>query len=354
MLILDDGWQSTALAPTGEQRLTSFSANEKFAAGLGATVRTAKDEFGVKTFLVWHAVSGYWGGVDGERLPGYGVVDQTRQFGEGILAHVPSFNQVWWGNVFGLVPMAHIGRFYDDYHRALVAEGVDGVKVDSQAVLQSVAQRQGGASPSRGHTARPSRRASQSTSVGASSTACRMRRRPSTPRARRPSSGPPSTFSRRCRRRTGCTFTRMLLSASGSASSCTPTGTCSRAAMNGAPFTRPGARFRAARCTCPTSRGTTTSRCSRSSCAPTGPFSAATGRVCPRSTRCARILRATARSSKSGTGTERAESSASSTLASPGRAARARRHAASWDRTTFQASARRSTRATPTAGGRSK
>jgi raffinose synthase len=104
----------------------------------------AKDEFGVKTFLVWHAVSGYWGGVDGERLPGYGVVDQTRQFGEGILAHVPSFNQMWWGNVFGLVPAAQIGRFYDDYHRALAAEGVDGVKVDSQAVLESVAQRQGG------------------------------------------------------------------------------------------------------------------------------------------------------------------------------------------------------------------
>jgi raffinose synthase len=89
-------------------------------------------------------VSGYWGGVDGDSLPSYGVVDQTRQFGEGILAHVPSFNQMWWGNVFGLVPGTHIGRFYDDYHRALVAEGVDGVKVDSQAVLESVAQRQGG------------------------------------------------------------------------------------------------------------------------------------------------------------------------------------------------------------------
>jgi raffinose synthase len=144
MLILDDGWQSTSFAPTGEQRLTSFSANEKFPEGLGATVRMAKDEFGMKTFLVWHAVSGYWGGVDGAHLPGHGVVDQTRQFGEGILAHAPSFNQMWWGNVFGLVPSAHIGRFYDDYHRVLAAEGVDGVKVDSQAVLESVAQRQGG------------------------------------------------------------------------------------------------------------------------------------------------------------------------------------------------------------------
>ncbi len=147
MMILDDGWQSTAVARTGEQRLTSFAANEKFEGGLGATVRMAKGEFGVETFLVWHAVSGYWGGVDGERLPGYGVVDQTRQFGEGILAHAPSFNQIWWGNVFGLVSGQNIRRFYDDYHRALAAEGVDGVKVDSQAVLEGVAQRQGGRVP---------------------------------------------------------------------------------------------------------------------------------------------------------------------------------------------------------------
>lgn len=144
LLILDDGWQSTALRPTGEQRLTSFSANEKFGGELKHTVRMAKDDFGVKTFLVWHTITGYWGGVDGDRLAGYGVVDQTRQFGEGILSHAPTFNQMWWGNVVGLVPTEHIRRFYDDYHAALSAEGVDGVKVDSQAVLESIAQRQGG------------------------------------------------------------------------------------------------------------------------------------------------------------------------------------------------------------------
>jgi raffinose synthase len=144
MLILDDGWQSTALMPTGERRLTSFSANEKFGGDLGPTVRMAKSEFGVEVFLVWHSIVGYWGGVDGDALPGYGVVEQTRQFGEGVLSHVPAFNEVWWGNVVGFVPGAHIHRFFDDYHSSLRAQGVDGVKVDSQAVLESVAQRQGG------------------------------------------------------------------------------------------------------------------------------------------------------------------------------------------------------------------
>ena len=107
----------------------------------------AKEEFGVETFLVWHSIVGYWGGVDGDRLAGYGVVDQTRQFGEGVLAHVPSFDHIWWGNIVGFVPPQHIGRFFDDYHAALRAQGVDGVKVDSQAVLESVAERQGGRIP---------------------------------------------------------------------------------------------------------------------------------------------------------------------------------------------------------------
>jgi raffinose synthase len=90
---------------------------------------------------------GYWGGADADGFSNYGVVDQTRQFGEGILFHMPAFNQDWWGSVFGLVPAHAIARFYDDYHAGLRAQGVDGVKVDSQAVLEGVAQKQGGRVP---------------------------------------------------------------------------------------------------------------------------------------------------------------------------------------------------------------
>ena len=146
-LILDDGWQSVKRMPTGEKRLTAFAANDKFEGGLSASVELAKKQFGVETFLVWHAVVGYWGGVDGASLPGYGVVDQLRYFGEGVLHHAPSFNQDWWGSLVGFVPAADIGRFYDDYHGYLKAQGVDGVKVDSQAVLEALAYGQGGRVP---------------------------------------------------------------------------------------------------------------------------------------------------------------------------------------------------------------
>ena len=89
-LILDDGWQQSALRPTGEKRLTGFAANEKFPRGLRALVEQAKGEFGLRTFIVWHSMVGYWGGVDGDALPGYGVLEQTRQFGDGMLFHKPN------------------------------------------------------------------------------------------------------------------------------------------------------------------------------------------------------------------------------------------------------------------------
>lgn len=36
---------------------------------------------------------------------------------------------------FGVVPPEKIRGFYDDYHRYLRSQGVDGVKVDAQSVV---------------------------------------------------------------------------------------------------------------------------------------------------------------------------------------------------------------------------
>lgn len=37
---------------------------------------------------------------------------------------------------FGVVPPEKIRSFYDDYHRYLRSQGVDGVKVDAQSVVR--------------------------------------------------------------------------------------------------------------------------------------------------------------------------------------------------------------------------
>jgi raffinose synthase len=143
-MILDDGWQSTTVEPTGEERLTSLAPNGRFGGDLAATVSLAKKEFKVRTFLVWHALNGYWGGVDGVELPGYQVQDVAHSYGPGILQYGPTLNVEYWGPLVGLVPAAQIGRFMDDYHSRLQRQGVDGVKVDNQAAIESLGSGQGG------------------------------------------------------------------------------------------------------------------------------------------------------------------------------------------------------------------
>ncbi|MGI4792351.1 MAG: Sip1-related alpha-galactosidase [Janthinobacterium lividum] len=142
-LILDDGWQTVAQAPSGETRLTAFAANDKFSGDLAPTVQMSKSEFGIETFLVWHAMNGYWGGVDDAALPGYEARPVRRSSSPGILSHQPGMDD-YWGGIVGTVPPKHIARFFQDYHRALRRQGVDGVKVDSQATLEGVAQGLGG------------------------------------------------------------------------------------------------------------------------------------------------------------------------------------------------------------------
>lgn len=143
LLILDDGWQSERTCADGSRRLTSLAPNAKFGGDLSPTVRLAKDGYGVETFLVWHAFMGYWGGIDGEALPAYGVRTIDRRSSEGVRHFVPTHDQ-WFGPTVGVPDAALVHRFYHDYHRNLRRMGVDGVKVDVQAATESVAIGQGG------------------------------------------------------------------------------------------------------------------------------------------------------------------------------------------------------------------
>lgn len=153
-VILDDGWQSTGLDDLGEEILTSFRPNAKFAGDLSATVRMAKEEFGVRTFLVWHAMNGYWGGAKSEEFDVYDVRPVARRYAPGILRNADA--RTWWkAGIFAgapaseigvawLVPPRQIDRFFSDYHRGLRAQGVDGVKVDNQAALEALGEGSGG------------------------------------------------------------------------------------------------------------------------------------------------------------------------------------------------------------------
>ncbi|HEX2950497.1 MAG TPA: Sip1-related alpha-galactosidase, partial [Armatimonadota bacterium] len=142
-LILDDGWQSEQATATEERRLVSFAPNAKFSGDLTPTVQMAKNEFTIEHFFVWHAFQGYWAGVNKANFPQYHIVDKSRRFSPG-MQHYHADIDNWFGNLMGVVAPDSIHRFYNDYHRSLALQGVDGVKVDSQAAIESVGQGFGG------------------------------------------------------------------------------------------------------------------------------------------------------------------------------------------------------------------
>lgn len=123
-VILDDGW----LDNKGDL-LCGFSMNEKkFPGGLAALVRQSKGEFGVKIFGIWHALNGYWGGVDPQSPLGtkYDVLKSA-----GLI-------RPWEGDKqdrLYLVNPEQAARFFTEFHDTLKAGGVDMVKVDGQSAL---------------------------------------------------------------------------------------------------------------------------------------------------------------------------------------------------------------------------
>lgn len=137
-LVLDDGWQSVE-----ENRLTAFHANDKFPDGIGGTVKMAKGEFGVDTFIVWHALLGYWRGVHPTKMKQYQLALVKDDFHAGILHYIPNMNE-WEGGDLYRVEAESVHNFYHDYHRYLRQQGVDGVKVDNQSRLDGLSADSGG------------------------------------------------------------------------------------------------------------------------------------------------------------------------------------------------------------------
>lgn len=142
-LILDDGWQSKHEVAENDHRLTAFQANDKFPGDLAPIVKIAKEEYGIQSFLVWHAMNGYWSGVDGDAMPQYQVRSTPRQYSPEIIDNASHVADTW-GSSAGLVPPETIQRFFQDYHQYLRQQGVDGVKVDNQSALEGLGAGSGG------------------------------------------------------------------------------------------------------------------------------------------------------------------------------------------------------------------
>jgi raffinose synthase len=143
-MILDDGWQCAVTTPTGEKRLTALEANVKFQGGISALVQLAKRDFGVQRVLVWHALHGYWGGLDADRFPAYCVTNTARSYPDELRFHRPEVDSEWFGHWVGVPHPARLPAFFEDLHSELAAAGVDGVKIDNQASLEGLSSAVGG------------------------------------------------------------------------------------------------------------------------------------------------------------------------------------------------------------------
>lgn len=125
-LIIDDNWQSLSEGKTQFQRGHSrFEANsDGFPEGLKALTTELRGKFNINHIAVWHAILGYWGGIDpdGEIAKRY----KTR-----LVEKEPGVA----GGTFTVVDPSDVQRFYNDFYAFLSEVGITGVKTDAQFFL---------------------------------------------------------------------------------------------------------------------------------------------------------------------------------------------------------------------------
>ncbi len=142
-LLLDDGWQTVCenYENRGYHKLSSLSANEKFEKDLSKTVAMAKNEYGVKEFFVWHAMLGYWGGLEptSAEMQKYNVKMKKRVYSKRLIDKCNVECEIT-----GMPESDKLFDFYNDYHRKLSKAGIDGVKVDVQFATEALGQNDGG------------------------------------------------------------------------------------------------------------------------------------------------------------------------------------------------------------------
>lgn len=159
-VIIDDGWQSVAGDENKEnsesnslQRLTGIKENAKFQKkeepelGIKNIVDIAKKKHGVKHVYVWHAITGYWGGVRPgvKEMEEYGSIMKYPKVSSGVRENEPTWKtDALAVQGLGLVNPKKVFTFYDQLHSYLASAGVDGVKVDVQCILETLGAGLGG------------------------------------------------------------------------------------------------------------------------------------------------------------------------------------------------------------------
>ncbi|MFC1544959.1 Sip1-related alpha-galactosidase [Gemmatimonadota bacterium] len=128
-VLLDDGWQD---ATPDRNLIRSFEPDStKFPHGLRWLVSRSKEHYGVKQFMVWHTLEGYWRGID-RTSESMSIFPQFRSHGKSNRPMPDRYRNHLSGE--WNVPRPEAAEaFFRAYHGYLAGQGVDGVKVDNQS-----------------------------------------------------------------------------------------------------------------------------------------------------------------------------------------------------------------------------
>ncbi|KAK4375604.1 hypothetical protein RND71_006281 [Anisodus tanguticus] len=155
-VIVDDGWQSVSGDSEVEKplmRLTGLKENEKFQknedpkVGIKNIVNIAKEKYGLNYVYVWHAITGYWGGVHPgvKGMEEYVSVMTYPDITKGVMENEPGWKMDAIAvQGLGLVNPKSAYKFYNEMHSYLASAGVDGLKVDVQCILETLGGGLGG------------------------------------------------------------------------------------------------------------------------------------------------------------------------------------------------------------------
>jgi len=131
--LVDDGW----FDQTGSRLNSIRPDGKKFPHGFREIIRTLTQEYHLKDVGVWHALNGYWQGIN----PGS---ELGKEFGRDLITYrelvSPERDTSTWRTCSFVSPLAGAPeRFYGDLHRYLSGEGFTFVKVDNQLVVERMA-----------------------------------------------------------------------------------------------------------------------------------------------------------------------------------------------------------------------
>ena len=112
-MIIDDGWMSTQ-----DTFLTDFTPDrKKFPNGFSQMIKDIRQSSAIQKFGVWHALGGYWSGVQKGSVLAEQEAEHLKECTNGLLVPSPE----------------HGAAFYQHWYQLLRRQGIEFVKVDGQS-----------------------------------------------------------------------------------------------------------------------------------------------------------------------------------------------------------------------------